>query len=114
MMPGMIMLWHGTVDNIPSGWHLCDGTMGTPDLRGKLARGAGGAYTPGATGGSNTHTHEFRGDGHAHDLKSGTNIANVSPAGNYSYSTQIIPATGITDEGASNPPFHQLCYIMKL
>ncbi|GAH67850.1 unnamed protein product, partial [marine sediment metagenome] len=36
MMPGMITFWHGTVENIPAGWHLCDGTEGTPNLRNKF------------------------------------------------------------------------------
>lgn len=46
MMPGMIMLWNGAVVDIPSGWHLCDGTVGTPDLRNKFVIGAGLAYNP--------------------------------------------------------------------
>ena len=29
---GEIKMWSGTVSNIPEGWHLCDGTKGTPDL----------------------------------------------------------------------------------
>lgn len=49
---GGIILFHGAVVDIPSGWFLCDGTNGTPDLRGTFIIGAGGAYNPGATGGS--------------------------------------------------------------
>lgn len=37
---GMIMMWSGNTSNIPSGWHLCDGTNGTPDLRGRFILGA--------------------------------------------------------------------------
>lgn len=29
---GTIVFWSGTTSNIPSGWHICDGTDGTPDL----------------------------------------------------------------------------------
>jgi hypothetical protein len=29
---GFIMEWYGGNDNIPQGWHICDGTAGTPDL----------------------------------------------------------------------------------
>lgn len=43
----MIMLWHGTVANIPTGWHLCDGDAGTIDLRNKFVAGAGDNYAPG-------------------------------------------------------------------
>jgi microcystin-dependent protein len=51
---GMIMLWSGSVVSIPTGWSLCDGTNGTPDLRGRFIVGAGGAYAPAATGGAAT------------------------------------------------------------
>ena len=47
MMPGMIMMWHGSIATIPSGWHLCDGTAGTIDLRNKFLIGAGDTYSPG-------------------------------------------------------------------
>lgn len=33
---GMIVMWGGNVNNIPTGWHLCDGSNGTPDLRGRF------------------------------------------------------------------------------
>ena len=29
---GMILLWSGSTGNIPSGWVLCDGNSGTPNL----------------------------------------------------------------------------------
>ena len=58
---GVILLWSGSVATIPSGWALCDGTLGTPDLRGRFVPGAGGAYIVGATGGADTvnlaHSH---------------------------------------------------------
>lgn len=33
---GMIVMWAGDDNNIPIGWHLCDGSNGTPDLRGRF------------------------------------------------------------------------------
>lgn len=37
VMPvGAIIMWSGAIATIPSGWHLCDGTNGTPDLRNKM------------------------------------------------------------------------------
>jgi microcystin-dependent protein len=36
---GMIILWNGSESNIPQGWAICDGTNGTPDLRGRVAVG---------------------------------------------------------------------------
>lgn len=53
MMPGMIMMWHGSVATIPSGWHLCDGAAGTIDLRNKFLIGAGDAYNPGDSAATN-------------------------------------------------------------
>lgn len=53
---GGIMIWSGSVASIPSipggVWQLCDGTGGTPDLRGKFLRGAGGLFAAGAGGGA--------------------------------------------------------------
>lgn len=61
---GGIIMWSGAVGAIPTGWLLCDGTSGTPNLRDKFVIGAGGAYAVGASGGSKdaivvSHTHTF-------------------------------------------------------
>lgn len=53
----MILKWAGLLVNIPTGWHLCDGTVGTPDLREKFIKGTAAGQNPGATGGALTHTH---------------------------------------------------------
>lgn len=37
---GMIMMWSGTIATIPSGWLLCNGSSGTPDLRNRFIIGA--------------------------------------------------------------------------
>lgn len=55
---GMIILWSGAIVDIPTGWHLCDGDEGTPNLRDRFIVGAGDTYAVGATGGSLTHTHD--------------------------------------------------------
>jgi len=36
---GAIMMWAGVINAIPAGWKLCDGTNGTPDLRGRFIVG---------------------------------------------------------------------------
>jgi microcystin-dependent protein len=51
---GMIMDWYGASVNVPDGWHICDGTNGTPDLRGKFVRGVDGSFALGDTGGAAT------------------------------------------------------------
>jgi microcystin-dependent protein len=48
---GVIMMWSGSVASIPSGFFLCDGTNGTPDLRDRFVVGAGSTYAVGDTGG---------------------------------------------------------------
>lgn len=53
---GIISMWAGDVGDVPSGWHLCDGTNGTPDLRDRFIVAAGNSYSPGYTGGSLTYT----------------------------------------------------------
>lgn len=52
-MPGMVMMWNGAIEDIPRGWHLCDGTHGTEDLRDLFIVGAGRQYAVGASGGKN-------------------------------------------------------------
>src|SRR5882672_8306600 len=47
---GMIMMWNAAALDIPDGWHVCDGTSGTPDLRDKFVLGAGGSHALGASG----------------------------------------------------------------
>lgn len=38
---GGIIMWSGLSSNIPPGWSLCDGSNGTPDLKGRFVLGAG-------------------------------------------------------------------------
>ena len=76
---GMIMMWNSTAATIPTGWQLCNGTNGTPDLRGKFIIGstgdASGLYYTGTTGGAAgvaltvdnlpSHTHDLSSSGTA-------------------------------------------------
>jgi len=54
--PGAIIMWSGSINDIPVGWALCDGRNGTPDLRDRFIVGAGGSYNVGDTGGADTVT----------------------------------------------------------
>lgn len=49
---GVITLWSGSIASIPSGWALCNGSSGTPDLRDRFVVGAGTTYSVGDTGGA--------------------------------------------------------------
>ena len=51
---GLICMWSGST--VPTGWYLCNGQNGTPDLRNRFIVGSGSGYSIGATGGSNTVT----------------------------------------------------------
>jgi len=69
---GGIIMWSGLIASIPTGWALCDGNNGTPDLRNRFIVGAGDTYDRNDTGGSTTtstdgsHTHTTDTSG-AHD-----------------------------------------------
>ena len=132
---GMIMLWSGSVASIPSGWVLCNGSSGTPDLRDRFVVGAGSTYAVDATGGSadatlptHTHTATVTDPGHAHS----TTVITANAAGTVGpSSSQIInfatqnTATAFTSITVSNanagtsgtnanlPPYYALAYIMK-
>jgi len=83
---GMIMLWSGAIGSIPSGWNLCDGTNGSPDLRDRFIVGAGTSYSVGQTGGSAdaivvSHTHTatsvITDPGHVHPYAIGNGYYNT-------------------------------------
>jgi len=59
MEKGIIVLWFGAIVDIPSGFALCNGANGTPDLRDRFVVGAGSTYAVDATGGSTAHYHEL-------------------------------------------------------
>lgn len=49
---GIISMWSGSIVSIPSGWALCDGNNGTPNLLDRFVISAGSTYNVGATGGN--------------------------------------------------------------
>ena len=108
---GMILLWSGSIVSIPSGWHLCDGTENTPDLRDKFVIGAGSTYNPAATGGNLTHTHAATQASHYHDL-----AGSVLAAYGQVIPTRTDSKTPVITVPSTNhlPPYYALCYIMKL
>jgi len=107
---GLILLWHGAIVDIPSGFKLCDGNNGTPDLRDKFVIGAGSTYNPADTGGTLTHTHAFTGDGHTHTFPVGPHLATGIGKNNETRSENV---TGTTDAGVNTPPYYALAFIMK-
>ena len=100
---GTIVMWAGTVAQIPPSWQLCNGQgtasngIAVPDLRDRFVVGAGGAYSPGATGGSVSKTSNTAG-AHGHSVSVGNTTLSASqiPAHNhswYAYSSHGAAAT---------------------
>ena len=107
---GIIALWSGSIVAIPTGWVICDGNNGTPDLRNRFVVGAGDTYAVDANGGAINHTHTYVGDGHTHVLAAGADLQAGTDIGN---TTDVESALGITFAGSSLPPYYALAYIMK-
>jgi hypothetical protein len=56
---GFIGMWSGLLSAIPTGWALCDGTAGRPDLRDRFIYGWTAGVDPGTTGGALEHKHSL-------------------------------------------------------
>ena len=137
---GCIVMWSGSIASIPSGWVLCNGSSGTPDLRNRFVVGAGSTYAVGATGGSAdatlvshshtaTSTSSVSDPGHSHSYTSALDFrgAGVGNLGTYggggttgaagtgiSVSTSTsISTVGNSATNANLPPYYALAYIMK-
>ena len=135
---GVIVMWSGNVSAIPSGWALCNGSGGTPDLRNKFIVGAGTSYAVGATGGSAdavvvSHTHTavsaVTDPGHSHTYttkqqalpQSGSSTlcwwrestANTSISTTGISVATTVNSSGVPAAGTNLPPYYALCYIIK-
>lgn len=80
---GTVVLWWGAPSAIPSGWKECNGSDGTPNLRGRVAVGydpTNNDYLMGSTGGAErvkltgaqsgllAHTHTATSTPHSHEI----------------------------------------------
>ena len=127
---GGIIMWSGSVATIPSGWYLCDGTNGTPDLRNRFVVGAGSTYSPAATGGSAdavtvSHTHTITDPTHSHletyfdasgggyGLIGGPNQYNATKQTGSSSTGISVNTAGVSGTNANLPPYYALAFIMK-
>ncbi len=127
---GAIVIWSGSVDNIPDGWALCNGLTvnghPTPDLRGRFVPGAGGAYAVGSTGGEEkhkltvsempSHKHSYTFTGADLDLSWNGNNYFYNQSAHYSdkTNTKYTNNTGGDQPHENRPPFYALCYIMRV
>ena len=131
-----IIIWSGAANAIPSGWILCDGNNGTPNLQNKFVIGAGNSYSVGVQGGSKdavvvSHNHDVTDPQHDHNVElvtdSGSGPAGSTVDQNSSNGNGYVDTTGIRNastgisiqnRGVSGtdknlPPYYALCYIMK-
>ena len=109
---GIIVAWSGEVSNIPTGWALCDGANGTPNLGGRFILGAGEASglttrSIGETGGEENHTLSLNEMNHSHANTSGTIVGDGGPLG-------VGAVTSTASPHNNMPPFYTLAYIIKL
>ena len=117
---GVIVMWSGTAIAIPSGWALCNGQNGTPDLRDRFVVGAGSSYAVGAKGGEASHTltvEEMPRHSHSVSSLSSTSSGSLPVGSGGSRLENSSKTTVATGGGAAHnnmPPYYALCYIMKL
>lgn len=95
-------MWSGTSDAIPTGWVLCNGENGTPDLRNRFIVGAGDEYEVGDVGGVANYT--FAGQ---YLSGSGSRTGNIYAK----VYTSDYPSSWTHD---NRPPYYALCFIMKI
>ena len=116
---GMIMMYNGS--SAPSGWAICNGSNGTPDLRDRFIVGTGSSYSLGNTGGANSvtltlnqipaHTHTYE------RTDVGINVADRPwPANNNDcdMTNQNTSSAGGGQSHENRPPYYALMFIMKL
>jgi hypothetical protein len=113
---GGIIMWSGSILNIPSGWTLCNGSSGTPDLRDRFIVGAGNNYSVGDTGGSATSTSTS----HTHGITDPSHQHFVAAEGQAGALPTTFATTGITINNATIetktdlPPYYTLAFIMRI
>jgi len=109
---GLISMWSGSIGSIPSGWYLCDGSNGTPNLTDRFIVGAGSTYAVNGTGGvasvtlttnnlpahTHTATSVVTDPGHLHAVSGRDSTADI---GGGSAQEFIQPGTGINTTTAT-------------
>ena len=125
---GGIIMWRGTTP--PSGWQLCDGSNGTPDLRGRFVVCIGGDnnYAVGDTGGVDTvaltqeqmpkhsHTVYGRSSGYAGRHNDSHEVITYynKEWGSMSEKINDTTETGSSQAHENRPPYYALAFIMRV
>lgn len=114
---GSIIMYNGKAEEIPSGWAICDGMLGTPNL---VDRFILGSFTAGGTGGSSTITLTAEQlPKHSHKVNAWYGKSGSTGSGNGLQSSPVGQQVS-TEEAGNNeainimPPYYRLIYIMKI
>jgi len=119
---GAIVIWSGAIQAIPTGWALCNGDNGTPNLIDRFVYGAGGyrAVGPGYDGEERhrllisempSHRHNVPFQGTKEDIHGGGNQTGYETYDKTNFNTD---AAGGDQSHNNMPPYYVLAYIMKL
>lgn len=103
---GTIKMFHAHPSTIPSGWAICDGGSGTPDLRDKFILGG---VTPGETGGSDTTSGSSTNNSGAP-----SSTQNVDTTGADTLVASNVHTHNIAHTHTHTPPFYRMVFIMKI
>ncbi len=111
---GAIAMWSGSLDDLPEGWRLCDGSGGTLDLGAYFVRGASSELEVGAEGGTETHDHVLASDpGGSTTLSGGGNGSCTDGGDLMAFHTHSMPGHGHSLASTAHiPPSVTLAYIM--
>ncbi len=94
MPSGGIIMWSGAVSAVPTGWALCNGSNGTPNLTGKFIvmadADSGGTYDVNNTGGANDVTLATS------ELPAHSHTGSTASAGSHSHTGSATSAGGHT------------------
>ena len=118
---GMIILWSGAADAIPTGFVLCDGNNSTPNLSGRFVVGydaSNSDYDVNDTGGAESVTLTVNQiPSHTHNLLFGIGAFGGSSGAqtprDSGTTSGRIQNTGGGQSHENRPPYYALCYIMK-
>ena len=124
---GTILPWYGNLSSIPSGFLLCNGTNGTPNLLDRFLVGAGANYVLGDIGGETFHQltiTEMPNHNHTQGSESLYNFygggyyiggGHLNGTGSFAiYSHQYTSSTGGNLPHENRPPYFSVYYIMKI
>ncbi|MBE9009099.1 hypothetical protein IQ250_02645 [Pseudanabaenaceae cyanobacterium LEGE 13415] len=144
IVAGMILMWSGQHNQIPSGWALCDGSNGRPDLRERFIVGVNpnnGDYALGRTGGTSqvtlstsqmpSHDHSVIGyrengtpryfnrlmvcDADGEGTTNGGALDNTPNTNEPNlYTSRVMATVGGNQPHENRPPYYALCFIIKV